>query len=326
MEKPATTALQPPDAPSARRVVVTPRLGGWLAWIALLALAFAGSLRDLFVRAWGSDLDSHILLVPAISAWLLHLSWRDLPKSLSSSPLWAAAFAAAGIGTLFIPGSDSGEVLAWRIISFLLWFVAGGFLFAGRSWMKAAAFPFGFLVFLVPMPDRVATGLEDLLTAGSVEVADWFFRLSGTPVYREGPVLQIPGISLEVARECSGIRSTLVLFITSVLASRLILRSPWRRAALVAAVLPLGLLRNGLRILVIGLLCVHEGSHMIDSVIHRKGGPLFFAVSLLPLFFLAWWLRRGESPIQQPSPAGSAAGDPLRSIRGARLPRPDHRL
>jgi len=192
--------------------------------------------------------------------------------------------------------------------------------------MKAAAFPIGFLVFFIPMPERVASGLEDFLTAGSVEVADWFFRLSGTPVYREGPVLQIPGISLEVARECSGIRSTLVLFITSVLASRVILRSPWRRAALVAAVVPLGLLRNGLRILVIGLLCVHEGSHMIDSAIHRKGGPLFFAVSLLPLFFLAWWLRRGESPIQQPQSAGPAAADPLRSIRGGRLPRPDHRL
>ena len=55
------------------------------------------------------------------------------------------------------------------------------------------------------------------------------------------------------------------------------LRATWRRALLVAAVIPLGLLRNALRILVISLLCVHIGPHMINSVIHRRGGPFFFA-------------------------------------------------
>jgi hypothetical protein len=33
---------------------------------------------------------------------------------------------------------------------------------------------------------------------------------------------------------------------------------------------------------------------MINSVIHRRGGPFFFAASLIPLFLLLWWLRRGE--------------------------------
>ena len=64
---------------------------------------------------------------------------------------------------------------------------------------------------------------------------------------------------------------------------------------LVAAVLPLGVVRNGVRILVIGFLCVHEGPHMIESWIHRDGGPVFFALSLAPLFLLLWWLRRGEA-------------------------------
>jgi exosortase/archaeosortase family protein len=86
----------------------------------------------------------------------------------------------------------------------------------------------------------------------------------------------------------------LVLFITSLLASYLFLRSPWRRAVLVAAIIPLGLLRNGVRILTISLLCVHIGPQMINSVIHRRGGPFFFAASLVPLFLLLWWLGRGE--------------------------------
>ena len=61
-----------------------------------------------------------------------------------------------------------------------------------------------------------------------------------------------------------------------------------------AFVIPLGILRNGFRILVIGLLCVHVGPHMIDSPIHHRGGPIFFALSLVPLFLLVWWLRRQE--------------------------------
>jgi exosortase/archaeosortase family protein len=68
----------------------------------------------------------------------------------------------------------------------------------------------------------------------------------------------------------------------------------WRRALLVWAVIPLGLLRNGLRILLISLLCIHIGPEMINSVIHRRGGPVFFALSLVPLFAMLWLFRRQE--------------------------------
>ena len=127
-------------------------------------------------------------------------------------------------------------------------------------------------------------------------MADWFFRATGTPVLRDGVIFQLPTIVIEVARECSGIRSSWVLFITSLVASHMLLTSTWRRVVLVAFVIPLGIVRNGFRILVIGLLCVHIGPHMIDSVIHHRGGPIFFALSLIPLFLLLIWLRRSESP------------------------------
>ena len=62
------------------------------------------------------------------------------------------------------------------------------------------------------------------------------------------------------------------------------------------AVLPLALLRNGFRVFTIGELCVHYGMRMIDSPIHRKGGPVFFVLSLVPFFLLLVWLRRGDRP------------------------------
>ena len=161
--------------------------------------------------------------------------------------------------------------------------------------MKIAAFPLAFLVFMIPLPEATSVWLELQLMVASAEVTDWLFALTGTPVFRDGQSFYLPGFSLKVAQECSGIRSSVVLFITSILAAYLFLRGGWRRIALVLIVVPLGIARNAVRIVVIGLLCVHKGPEMADHWIHHKGGPLFFVLSLIPLIAFGWWLRRGEA-------------------------------
>ena len=244
------------------------------------------------------------MLIPFLSAYLLFVRRDELPKDYESSFGWAAFFAMAGLGAFLgvkgafhitLSASDSQSLTALASISLV---TAAGFLFFGRKWMAAAAFPFAFLVFMIPLPDGMADWLETASKLASAEAAALFFSLTGTPVLRDGTIFQLPGIIIEVAQECSGIRSSWVLFITSILASYLFLQSPWRRVLLVAFVIPLGILRNGFRILVIGLLCVNIGPQMIDSVIHRQGGPLFFALSLIPLFLLLWWLRRAERHVK----------------------------
>jgi exosortase C (VPDSG-CTERM-specific) len=179
--------------------------------------------------------------------------------------------------------------------SFLCCLVAGGFFFFGRAWMRAAAFPLAYLIFIIPMPDAMADALETASKYASAEMANVLFHLSGTPILRAGLVFQLPNITIEVAQECSGIRSSWVLLMTSILAANLFLKTPWRRFVLVAFVIPLAILRNGFRILVIGLLCVNVGPQMIHSVIHRRGGPVFFELSLIPLLLLLWWLRKSET-------------------------------
>jgi exosortase len=185
-------------------------------------------------------------------------------------------------------------------LAFASFVAAGGFLFLGSKWMAAAAFPVAFLIFMVPMPDAGVDWLEKASMLASAEVAALFFNVAGTAMVRHGTVFELPGIVLQVAQECSGIRSSWILFITSLLASHVLLRTRWRRIVLVAFVIPLGILRNGFRILVIGSLCVHVGPHMIDSPIHHQGGPFFFALSLVPLSLLLWWLRRHELRLSPP--------------------------
>jgi exosortase C (VPDSG-CTERM-specific) len=138
-------------------------------------------------------------------------------------------------------------------------------------------------------------GIESFFQRGSADAADLLFKMSGMPVLRQGTGFHLPGFALEVAPQCSGIHSSLVLFITSWLAGYLFLKSPWRRAALALAVIPLALARNGLRIVTIGQLCVHVSPDMIHSPIHHHGGPLFFALSLIPFFLLLHLFRRSES-------------------------------
>src|SRR5229473_8708394 len=134
--------------------------------------------------------------------------------------------------------------------------------------MATAAFPFAFLIFMVPMPDRIADFLETASKLASAEAANMFFNISGTPVLRDGTFFHLPNITIEVAQECSGIRSSWVLFITSLLAANLFLKTPWRSIVLVAAVIPLGIIRNGFRVWVIGALCIRFGPQMLHSIIH----------------------------------------------------------
>ena len=279
------------------------RLIGGAIFLVALACLFGRDLLALIKHAAGSEIHSHIVLVPFISAYLIYIQWQQMPRQYRASFIPGILFGLAGLAAWVTAHRLRGGIglisyndyLALITLALVLLICAGGFLFLGLAWMRAAAFAMSFLLFAIPLPDHLVEFLENASKLGSAEVANAFFSLSGTPMYREGLVFQLPGIAIEVAQECSGIRSSWVLFITSLLASHMFLKSPWRRAVLVLCVIPLGLLRNGFRILVIGMLCVHLGPEMINSMIHRKGGPLFFALSLVPLFLLLRWLRRGEN-------------------------------
>jgi exosortase C (VPDSG-CTERM-specific) len=287
------------DLPGPQRL----RVVGFAGYIVFLTLAFIQPLTRLTIYAAGHDLHSHIILVPFISGYLFYIQRGRLLAAYRSSISGTVAVGGIGIAALAAGiqwrGSFSiNDGLALMSLAYVSFIAAGGFLFLGSKWMVATAFPVAFLVFMVPLPDAAVDWLEKASMLASADAAAIYFRLTGTTVFRQGQVFELPGIVLQVAQECSGIRSSWVLFITSLLASHVFLRTRWRRIVLVAFVIPLGILRNGFRILVIGLLCVHVGPHMIDSVIHHRGGPLFFALSLIPLALLLWWLRRQEQRLK----------------------------
>jgi exosortase C (VPDSG-CTERM-specific) len=269
---------------------------------AILVVCFILPLVDLVRFALQNDLYSHIVLIPLISIYLVWEKRRAVP--LRFLPATVPALVAGILGAVFLAaywiaalnGSEMAreDSLAITTLAFLLFFAGLCLLLLGRETVRSVAFPLGFLVFMVPLPLFVADWIVLELQRGSALAADAMFNLAGTPVVFQGLRFQLQDITLEVAPQCSGIHSTLAIFITSVLAAYLFLRSPWKGVLLTLAVIPLAIVRNGFRIFTIGELCVHIGPQMINSYIHHHGGPIFFTLSLVPFFLLLYLLSRGD--------------------------------
>lgn len=283
-----------PGHPPAPRLV-----RGFYPAAAVLVLAYAGTLYHLCRFCLASDLYSYVLLIPFVSAYLASLQRPKFPLERRSATGAAVAFFGAGglaaVAGGFIVGPAPEDLLAVRMTAFLLFFAGLCALFLGRERLSLLRFPLGLLVFMIPLPAAVLAAVETFLQYGSADAANVMFTLSGMPVFEDGLSFQLPGgIKFNVKPECSGIHSSVVLLITSLVAVHLLLRTPWKQALLVLTVIPLALVRNGFRIFVIGRLCVHYGPQMFESWVHRHGGPLFFALSLIPFFGLLLRLIKSE--------------------------------
>lgn len=274
----------------------------FLVFLAGLLVCFASPLRDLLRLSLHSELYSHVLLVPFISGYLVWLDKRRLPLVFEPAPRLAAALFLPGLALAaaywisLINGWKPGENdrLSLLILALVLCFAGGFAWFFGRLISRATAFPLAFLIFMVPLPLALENALVSLLQHGSAEAAYLMLKLSGMAILREGTQFNMPGVAIAVAPECSGIRSSLVLFMTGLLAAQLFLRRPGSKIMLAAVMLPLGILRNALRIFTLAQIAVHVNPDVLNSSLHHHGGPLFFAVSLVPFFWLLWFLRKLE--------------------------------
>jgi len=101
-------------------------------------------------------------------------------------------------------------------------------------------------------------------------------------------------MSIEVAKQCSGIRSSLALIITSLIAGEIFLKTRWKRLVLVLFVIPITLFKNGLRITALSLLGTYVDQRILGSELHRSGGIPFFALSLLFMAPILIWLMKSE--------------------------------
>jgi exosortase len=272
----------------------------WFAFYTAVCVAlFFRPLRDLINLVRTSETDSHILLIPLITASLLWLFRRNIFQEVRRNWTMFVPFFGMG-GFLYFLSWRWGAIVPARYslelaILSLCFFVFAGFIFIfGKKSFLAGLYPLLLLLLTAPLPGFLLDRLIWWLQLGSAQVTTWIFYLTRTPVLREGLSFTVPGVTIEIAKECSGIRSTMALLITCLVAGYLLLRTVSGRLALLAAALPVLVLKNGIRIATLTLLAIHVDPSFLSGRLHKDGGFVFFGIGLVILLPTLLWLQRAE--------------------------------
>jgi exosortase len=268
-------------------------------FIAISLAIWFRSLLSTFALALHDDQYTHILLIVPVSVALIFLDWKSPEASTRFSLSWGAILlASAALATVFANlrsiGLQPDEQLAANMLALVLWWIGSFILCFDVRAFRRAVFPLGFLLWMVPLPEIVLGPVVRLLQQGSAESAHLLFATIGVPVAQDGTLLTIPGLTIEVARECSSIRSSLMLVVTTMVLAQMLLRSPWRKALVIALAIPLSVVKNGLRIFVLGMLGTRVDPSFLSGRLHHQGGIIYFLIALAAIFLLLWIARRGD--------------------------------
>jgi len=275
------------------------RLGArpFAALVAISLLAGWRPFAATFALAWQNDQYTHILLILPVSAALVYLECPAL-KSLAAPSLRAGAVlltiaAITAAALKWFLGSLSPDVrLSIGMLAIVLWWIGSFVLCFGIRISRTLLFPLCFLLWLIPFPTSMLNAVVGFLQRESAVGSAALFELAGVPVARDGVLLTIPGLTVQVAQECSSIRSSLMLLVTTMVLAQLFLQSPWKRALVIAVSVPLSVAKNALRIFTIAMLGTRVDPSFLTGRLHHQGGIVFFLTALLGVFGVLWILRR----------------------------------
>ncbi|HKS73512.1 MAG TPA: exosortase [Terriglobales bacterium] len=279
-----------------------PQPGNRYGWQGVILALLVGWLYfpilSRLVEQWWRDPNfSHGFFVPAFSLYVL---WQDherllaLPRrpSFWGLPIMALALIVLMVGTL-------GAELFLSRVSFLLVIAGLTVFFLGWRFFRAVLFPWAFLALMIPIPAIVFNQITFPLQILASKVAAETLPLLGVPVLREGNVINLPAMPLEVAQACSGIRSLLSLGTLAIIYGFLMESRNGVRTALALASIPIAVVANSLRIVGTGLLVQYWDPDKAEGFFHAFSGWLIFLVSLALLFLLHRLLRVIWPPREQ---------------------------
>jgi len=283
----------------------------FLALLTLGLALFGISVIDLVKH--DTDYYSHIPVLYLVFGVILFWERKKIFINTCYSPVFGSLAVIAGIAVFVFSRMNQAAFSPNNYFSALslsmLIFTAGiFFLCFGPAAFKKAAFPIFLLVLAIPLPDFMLTRFTYILRIYSTSSTVWILEMFGIYPIRDGFFLTLPEVTLEVAEQCSGIRSSIALLIISVLYGRYYLKTLTGRVLLVGMALVALPLKNGLRISALTILSIHWDKKVLSGPMHTSGGMLFFGVALVwvmaVLFFLAGMERIALKKIK-PAPISS---------------------
>lgn len=264
----------------------------------LVAALYYRVLGKLVTDWWQIPDSSHGFLVPPFAAYLVWVK-RKVIREVKIAPTWSGVGVVA-LGLVILLLGEYGAQLVLDRISIII--LMGGLILSFGGWQLTRELRFALLVLLlaIPIPSIVLNQITLPLQFFAAKAASALLPLFGVPVLREGNIIQIPSMKLDVAEACSGIRSLMSLFTLSIFYGYFLEKSVLRRTLLAFFSIPIAIAANAVRIVGTGLCVQYWDPDKALGFFHEFSGWVIFLVSLGCL----WVVHRLISLI--PSAGGEA--------------------
>lgn len=265
-------------AVSGTRAAPSPRIG----WGVLLGVAVCAVYWDVLAglaRQWASDENySHGFLIAPLAAYF---AW-ERRAAIVALPLQPTSWGLAGVLVacgLFALGTIAAEVFIVRVSFVALVAASIAFLF-GSGHLRELRFPVLFLLFMIPLPALMFNEIALPLQLVASQVGEVTLRTAGIPVLREGNVLELEAMRLEVAEACSGIRSLTSLVAFALVLGRFNDAPPGRLWVLVLSTIPIAVIANAGRVAATGVAAHAWGRAVVEGAFHTAAGALVFVAAV----------------------------------------------
>lgn len=256
---------------------------------ALLIAIYHEALRYLFSR-WGVEDYNYCYLIPFIVFYLVWEKRRYLSQ-IPSAPDWKGIFPFL-LGVFFFwIGELGGEyytlwISLWLVMTGLLW------LHMGLGRLQAVVFPIFFSLSLFPFPNLIHNQFSLQLRLISSRIGVGILQLYGLPAYREGNIIDLGFVELQIVDACNGLRYLFPLLILSLLVAYFSKTAYWKRILIVLSTIPLSIITNSMRIALTGIIYKHWGAEFAEGFFHGFSGWLIFIVCLIILMAEVWILKK----------------------------------
>jgi exosortase len=267
--------------------------------LATVAVLYHHVVTNLVGQWWHDPEYSHGFFVPILAGWILWRERRKLQEMLPDPSWWGVPIILCAMGLLIV-GTFGAEIFVSRISLLIL--LAGLLIhFCGWNHFRPALSAWLVLFLMIPLPAILANQIVLPLQFVSSGLATGFMDLCNIPVYRQGNIIYLPSITLEVAEACSGIRSLMAMITLAVAYGYLLEQKAWKRVVLVLSAVPIAVLANGVRIMASGVLGQYLGRDKAEGFFHLFSGLVIFSFSFLLLWMLHALLRRFSGGPQRES-------------------------
>jgi len=255
------------------------------AILLLIGWLYASILARLFLQWVGPARDpnfEHGIFVPLFALFVL---WQDRKRliAIPSFPSWAG-LPLIVLSLLMLALGVLGAELFFSRVSLLILLAGLILLFQGWTFFRAVLFPWAFLILMIPIPNLLLQKVTFPLQLQASQLATALLELVRVPVLRQGNVIVLASMPLDVAEACSGIRSLLTLVTLAIIYGYLMETRMWARIVLVLSAIPIAVAANSFRIFGTGLLVQYWDPDKAEGFYHALGGWLIFLVALSMLY------------------------------------------